>query len=212
MYKAVIEVCNQYETIWNQTPEFSKVYGSFGIRLLDLSSQTLGNDPDIGNSTKENKDLLEKLINQGHRISRALQKLAIEVRNTELLTRNTTSKTDLESDSPLLRLARMRRLIADATEHLTSLKDHGIGQGDLIEFSVLIDDYANTIGKPRLATLERQHTSIVVQQLVSTIDSILKNQLDTIMEVFKSKSPDFYAKYFGARIILDIKGKHRASD
>jgi len=94
---------------------------------------------------------------------------------------------------------------------VASLADYGVLPADLAELNVLIDAFVNLIPAPRIAITARKGATTGLATFIKDADSVLKERLDKLMQLFKVSALEFYTHYFNARIIVGNKGGN-ASD
>ncbi len=97
-------------------------------------------------------------------------------------------------------------------EHKTALADYGITDAKLADLQTAIDDYAQSVPKPRAAITDRATVKANIKQYFRQADTLLAEQVDKLVETFSKESPDFVATYRNARVIIDPKSKKKESD
>jgi hypothetical protein len=61
--------------------------------------------------------------------------------------------------------------------------------------------------EPRFATGQKKAATQSIRRVFREMDSILRNELDPAMRIFKTAHPDFFDQYTNGRIIVDLGGR-----
>ena len=75
----------------------------------------------------------------------------------------------------------------------------------------MISNFHDAKTGPRTAVAKRASRTKALPGGVKSVKSILRNQLDKEMLLFKKSQPDFYAGYLSARVVVDRHGKGKAT-
>ena len=212
MYDQVAHVCLTYTTVWSGVPAFSEAHDLFIDKLNELKAQSITQQSVIRGTSHNVKDELDKTIALAIIGSKALSALALKIEDSELLARNLYSRTEWFRGNMLLRVARLTHLIEDLTAHATSLEDFGIESGFIPTLQAQVDSYKALTSAPRQAILHRKRATAALERLTKQIDGLLTGQMDLIMEILRTDTPEFAEDYFNARIVVDYKGKSRGSN
>ncbi len=116
------------------------------------------------------------------------------------------SESDLirSSDSDLE--ARCTLIKEKAAAHAAALVTYGVTAGMLTALGTALTDYHSVISGPRSAEAVKKQQTAEIELLFKSTDHILKGQLDQLIVLFESTSPEFYGEYKNARIIVDLGG------
>jgi len=99
--------------------------------------------------------------------------------------------------------ARVRAITSLAQENLAGLAEYGVSEGMITEILSSVEEFNGLIGKPR-SILNSKYTAMsTVEQLIDEGNSLLKNQVDKLMLIFRESNPEFYEGYQRARTIVD---------
>lgn len=123
---------------------------------------------------------------------------------------NNTLKQEMNiSVSKLLRTRdselapRCQNIHDKVTANLAALTDYGITAALLTNLQTAINNYSAETPKPRTALSGRKTANANLAALFKENDTILKDQLDKLAELFKTDNPDFVKTYESNRIIVD---------
>ena len=93
------------------------------------------------------------------------------------------------------------------TANLTGLADYNITQADVKCLDGMTKQFHGVKTAPRKAIAKRAGKTKTLPPAVKTVTSLLRNNLDKEMLMFKKSNPDFYAGYVAARVIVDRGGR-----
>lgn len=102
------------------------------------------------------------------------------------------------------------RISGLATASLTGLADFNITQTDVTGLDTMTTQFHGVKTAPRTAIAKRRGKTMTLPPAVKTVTSLLRNNLDKEMLMFKKSNPDFYAGYVSARVIVD-RGGHKGA-
>jgi hypothetical protein len=94
-----------------------------------------------------------------------------------------------------------KNILEAGTVNLADLTPYGVSQLQLDDLDVAITAFEEKQSEPRVFISSRKEVTARLNDLFTAIDSILKNQLDKLMYIFKED--EFYRAYKAARIIID---------
>jgi len=103
------------------------------------------------------------------------------------------------------------RISGLATANLAGLADYGITQADITALDGMTGQFHDAKTAPRKAIATRAGQTKTLPPAVKTVISLLRNQLDKEMLMFKKSNPEFYAGYVSARVIVNHGGRKSGS-
>lgn len=89
------------------------------------------------------------------------------------------------------------------TANLAKLADFSVTQADVTGLNTMTTQFHGVKTAPRAAIAKRASKTKNLPPAVKTVMSLLRNNLDKEMLMFKKSNPDFYAGYVAARVIVD---------
>ena len=101
-------------------------------------------------------------------------------------------------------LNRARTMHDRAEEHLTDLEEFTIDEAVLQVLQERIDAYEEALTGREAAAGTQTAARVALTDRFSAVDDILYDQLDPLMEVFRTEDRDFYNEYKSVRVIKDI--------
>lgn len=93
------------------------------------------------------------------------------------------------------------------TANLAGLADFNVTQADVKGLDDMTTQFHGVKTAPRTAIAKRASKTKTLPPAVKTVTSLLRNNLDKEMLMFKKSNPDFYAGYVSARVIVDRGGR-----
>jgi hypothetical protein len=191
---------NKNITIWTGTKAVVDTMGQLNGALGNVSQTAQDQEtPIVGEEDKKalaRHDLEDEIM----RIAGALGSLATKTNDPVL-----AGQTELT-------LAQMDKMDADTLEEtgnrISGLADYNILQADLTAFGTMITNFHDAKTGPRTAVAKRASKTKALPGGVKSVNSILRNQLDKEMLMFKKSNPEFYAGYVSARVVVN-RGGHK---
>ena len=207
MGATVASYLNKNNPIWNGTKAVVDTMAQLNAALGNVSQTAQDQQtPIIGEEDKKalaRHDLEDEIM----RLAGALCSLAAKTNDLVLAgqTELTLAQLDKMDADTLEETA--NRISGLATTNLAALADYNIAQADLTAFGTMITNFHNAKTGPRTAIAKRSAKTKALPPGVKSVKSILRNQLDKEMLLFKKNQPDFYAGYLVARVTVDRHGK-----
>lgn len=209
MFETVISVCQNHQPTWQNTPAFNDLFSQLTVKVDLLKTLSLAQITDSKGITVSKALVLDNLVENAAILCSLLGAYALEIGDTELLTRNLFSPSEWRRGNALLRINRFQRLLADGQTHEMGLVPYGVDTAFLQDFEAKLDAYTQLIQQPRLAIIEHKNTTLEIKRVMNEVEAILNEKMDRVIRVFAPTDPRFVSKYKDARSILDLKGKRR---
>lgn len=207
MFETTNGTLNTFSPLWAQIPAFADavnrvVSGTTAIREKSGEQVPTG---DAAAKAIAKLDLEETVLHIGDQLSA----FAAKTEDAMLGASVDFSKSTLDrlSDSDLVLAARaVEKAAADHSAILAS--DYLITADDLTKLTTHRERFDGLKTAPRDAIVNRRVATLSLPEALTFVRSIYRNELDRMMTRFKTSSPDFYAAYFGARVIVDRAATH----
>lgn len=206
MGATVLAYLNKNNNIWAGTKAVADSVAQLDTALGGVNQTAQDQQaPIVGEEDKKvlaRHDLEEEIM----RIAGALGSLA--AKNTDLSlaaqTELTLAQLDKMDADTLEETA--QRIYGFATANLAGLADYNLTQNDLTAFNTMITNFHLAKTGPRTAVANRAGKTAQLPAGVQAVKSVLRNQLDKEMLLFKKNYPDFYTGYMAARVTVDRHG------
>jgi hypothetical protein len=203
MGAATLAYMNNNKTIWTDTPAVVITVGQLDTALGSVNQTAQDQQqPIVGEEDAKalvRYDLEEEMM----RLAGALSSIAQKTTNLDLAAQVEFTEPQLDKMDADTLEETANRISGLATANLTGLADYNIKQTDLTAFGTMITNFHNAKTGPRTAIAKRKGKTKMLPPGVRAVKSILRNQLDGEMRLFKKQYPDFYAGYLSARVIVD---------
>ncbi|MCU4154844.1 hypothetical protein J1N10_02580 [Carboxylicivirga sp. A043] len=85
------------------------------------------------------------------------------------------------------------------------LSDYGQTVEDVTQLKKEIDDFSAIIASPRSAIVTRSQATKELDCLMREANDLLRDKIDKLMELLKTKEPKVYNTYLAARVIVDLR-------
>jgi hypothetical protein len=203
MYAAVLQTCKAQQSYWENIPGFAAAVNELEQRLAVLH-QTHTEQSTAAVGAGLNKQLFrDSLTDHLYIISKALSLRGLMLNDYSLYLRNKASLSDWRKLSDNALIHKADGLMLDLEAHAATLGEYGITPAFVAETHALMATITEIIIKPRMAILSKKGLTQRAREERERIDRLLKEQLDTMILVFKSSLPAFFNQYSSSRMIID---------
>jgi len=210
MYNAVLEICKEHQTTWEEIPGFANTVAEFEAAVNELK-----NDASLQESIQDGVSMLkkEKLAALFERLMLVHAAMAIHAKtidNPELLRRNVVTLTDLKRLNIIRLELHLKVAESDLVTYGPALESFGISEQMIQETIQMIGDGIVHSTRPTMSIIERHQLTVKLNEESSNLDNILNFRLDPLMRLFKTSNSEFFKLYFNARIVA-MPGSRKAN-
>jgi len=103
---------------------------------------------------------------------------------------------------------RATTVLERANARKTELAVLHVTQANLDELTQALQTFATAKEQPRTETAERMAQTESLSNLIREANTILRNRIDRLVNLFRRLNPDFVAGYRGARVVVDRAATH----
>ena len=207
MFETVNGTLATFGPLWNGIPAFADavnrvVTGTAAIREKTGEQVATG---DAATKATAKSNLEETVL----LVADQLSAYAAKTGDTMLAAAIDFSKSQLDrmADSDLVLAAKaVEKAAADHSAILAS--DYLITAADLTTLTQRRERFDKLKTAARDAIVNRRVATLSLPEAITFVRSLYRNELDRMMTRFKTSQPDFYAAYFGARVIVDRAATH----
>jgi hypothetical protein len=96
-----------------------------------------------------------------------------------------------------------------AAAHATAMQTYDISAEKLTDLKAKAAAYTAAIGLRESSVADRKGTRGTLNELFDRADEMLNERIDRLMELVRPAEPEFYNKYFAARVVKDTGIRHR---
>jgi hypothetical protein len=207
MAATVADYMNKNNTVWTGNKAVSDTMTQLNTALTGVNQKAQDQETPIAG-----EEVLK--ISVRHDYEEEIMRIAGQI--CSLAAKSNDPNLAAESELTLSQLDKMdvdtleetgTRISGLATANLTGLADYNITQTDVTGLNTMTTQFHGVKTAPRTAIAKRAGKTANLQPAVKTVTSLLRNNLDKEMLMFKKSNPDFYAGYVAARVIVDRGGR-----
>jgi len=208
MHSTLESYLTKNQTIWSANKGISD-----SVAQLSANNKVIAAKRDVQETSLEGQTALAlqartDLEDKVHEIADQIYALASKNGDVELEAKSHFTLTMLDGMDPDKLQQTGTDVSALATANLAALADNGVAQADVTELDTLTADFGVKKKALRTAVSTRSGETKTLPQAIRDNQTLLRNQLDKQMTKFKKSSPEFYAGYHAARVILNRRSHH----
>ena len=204
MFKAVSSLLAANQAKIDTLPALANSVSNFNQKLGDIQNKDAeythltSGKTNMKNSAEE--DMIEALLP----IASAVNVYAKINGKADLKENSKVTVSDLRRlrDSELLIKAQYLHDIAQT--NIADLANFGVAEANLTNLQSLIDTYKSSIEVKDTSFAEKSAARESLSKLFDDANEILKEEIDMLMELFRTSDSDFYNSYKSARVIRDL--------
>ena len=211
MYLAVNAVCDRNKSTWQALQAFGDAYADFGTHVQNIQNIAQSQAADSSGLSADKQQLRGQMADATVEIANAVYAYARKARNNDLAAKVNVNRSGILGGRDTAAADLARSIHAAASANLANLGPYGVTDAKLTALKSAIDAYAGSIARPRDA---RASSATATSQLASEFDAadtVLGDQMDTLVLQFKSANPAFVTDYSNARVIVESAGKSKAT-
>ena len=131
---------------------------------------------------------------------------ATSVKNLELKTKARYTPSELKTSADPILYDIGALIFYLATGIKTEMAKFGLGDPEFAEMERMLGGFKQAIPQRRIAATISKTSTGNIGDVFTTMDQLLKDEVDVLMMPFQFSEADFYKAYKNARIIVDYKG------
>jgi hypothetical protein len=207
MHKTVDSFLDKSNSIWNDMAPFANATQRLKANLaaIDSAVQKQEAPSGAGAGKAAARDALE---DAAFLMAQALSVLGHTSSDHELKARVDLSRSDFDRLGDEELSHRAKTILDEANARKTELAAFNITQASMDDFSQALQAFNSAKTSPRTAVVERMTKTQSIPVLLRDNDSILRNELDPLVNLFQPTHPEFVAGYRSARVIIDRAASH----
>lgn len=203
MFKAIEQVCDDNSNILGEIVAFRNAFNQFKTLLAGLlETEQLRSLPLTGIAADKSADRA--------RLCELLTTIAGFIYAYAASNKNETLKAEVNYTRSKFLQMREDQLVsvsqnihALGTDNKDALRDFGVADANLSNLQTAINAFKDSLPKPRLAKGQKVTMTAAAEETLAQLDEILTNQMDFLIEGFKSSNSNFVNLYREARKIKD---------
>ena len=207
MFGSVNLVLDNYSQLFVQLEDLVLGHQRLKDGLVVLGQNLQIQEADNKGLTDNKTDLRDNLTIRILQLSAALKAHANSTKNKELKAKANYTRTELKT-SPDPVLYNIGTLMVNlATPILADLNKYFVSNDKMDELNGLLADFNDAIPQKRVANSVSKVSTVNIEEVVNSLNTLLKEEIDVLMLLFDETQPDFYRAYKNARIIIDYTGR-----
>lgn len=203
MYRVVEALCLDNAATLALMPALQATFATFSTKITAIVTTVQQQDKILLGLAANKKEIKKNLARLATDIAGAISAYAAATNNLELKSAVHYTHSDLLNSRDDLLAPRCRNIYDRAMANAAALANYGLSATLLSVFHDTIDDYFNTVPKPRSASSLRQLYTSNIKILVKETSLLLREQMDKLVALFKNTHPDFVRSYKNARVLHD---------
>jgi|SRR5438067_67225 len=210
MFKTVSAYLADHNSVWNGTAPFAAAVTQFNnnIAAIDTSAQKQETPSGATHDKEGARDALEDVL---FLMCEALSVLGHNAGDNDLLALTGVSPSTLHKLDAEALSNRAASVLGAANTRKTDLATLQVTQMNIDELDNALQTFNAAKTTPRTHTAERMAHTQSLASLIRETSGILKNQIDSLVNLFRRTNPDFVAGYRSARVVVDRAATHAAA-
>ena len=212
MFEAVQVVLSEYFAVFAMLEDLVLGHQRLkdAINLLKRLRQI--QEPDRTGLTDTKTDLRKSLVAMILDLMAAIKSYANASKNKDLKSIVGYTETEL-NHKPDPVLYDIGKLVTDtATPLQPELAKYFLTPEKLENAVIQLDRFDESIPKKRVAISKSKASTENIKKVTRSTSDFLKEEVDVLVELFKTTNPDFYKAYRNARIIIDYGGRGKSEE
>ncbi len=199
MFQTLLNVMDDFNSVWSANPALSAAVTSLTNYMDELtmaSNIQIANTKGITHNKIKSRALLIEMALQH---SAACISYAASIGDTELKGNSKILYSTLNRANDILLTNSCQSLYNLVNPHAASLSDFGADATTLNAFQNAITSYMPIGQLPLNAIIAKKAATLKIKTIINNTKILLKEQLDNLMQQYKTSEPDFYNQYMGLR-------------
>jgi len=209
MFKTVISYMDDNTSVWNAMAPLQAAVTQFKAKVGDIDTTAQKQETPTG-ATQDKATARDALEDVLFLMCEALGALAHTSGNNDLAARTDVTRTSLDRMGEEDLSNRATAVSTAAEAHKTELATLQVTQANLDELSQAIENFNAAKAGPRNAAAVRAAQTGSLPNLIREASTILRNQIDRMVNLFGRSNPEFVSGYRSVRVIVDRAATHAA--
>jgi hypothetical protein len=208
MFKTVADYLDSNNAVWNGMAPMTVSLQAFKGKIVDAenAAQEQETPKGVTDSKAAARDELEDVL---FLTCEALGVLGHMSNDHELLAVTDLARSDLDRLPDDELITRAKVVLDRANARKTELATLQVTQENLQELTLRLQQFSNQKTQPRMASAGRAALTQSLESLIREVNSILRDQIDRLVNLFSRTNPEFVAGYRAARVVVDRVATHK---
>lgn len=212
MFWAVLKVLAKFKTVWESIPGFTMVHKEFEAAVGAIQKTSTASNIKTGEITKGAAQSIDAVVILVFKLTSLLSVFATRTRNHELKNDVDFTESELEYMRPGELLGVAELVLELIPKYQTELVALGLNDADVTTLSAYVNGFTGATTATRSTITARKAAGALLKPQFAETGEILKEQLDGLMEQFRTSSPAFYNEYWNARKTMDYGIRHEKEE
>jgi hypothetical protein len=201
------DVLDANQPLWVSIVAFGTARTGLGTAITNIQNEELKQAGTTVGGTEGKRVARQFMCDASAVVGGAVAQWAETQGDPELFAKVDFSSPDLMHQAEQDCLTNCQGIYDAGTASLAAMAaGKSLAQADLDDLKEKIADFRTLLTRPRQIRSTIKGATDQLPDLITAADRILERQIDRLMERFKATSPDFYAAYQVARVIVDTGG------
>lgn len=207
MFKTVDAYLDQNNAVWNGMAPFVDAAQAFKTKIAAIDAAAQKQEAPTG-ATADKASARETLEDVLFLTCQALSVLAHSGNDNDLLALTNLSASDIHRLTETELSNRAASVMTAANARKPGLATMQVTQANIDEFDQAIQNFNAAKAAPRTKTADRVAQTQSLSELIREGNEILRNRIDSLVNLFRRTNPDVVAGYKAARVIVDRAASH----
>ena len=212
MYEGLLTLLQDNSDKIQSISAFGEAVTKFSDIMQSIKAKSIEVDQAAAGKTSGKLNAEEALIECLLPVCSALFLFGRKENNTAIMERANTAeyKVRLLRDSEL---ASYGNAIAEmASGNKQGISGYGVTEEKIAELKTKAEAYVSAIGERESGIAGRKGARETMTDLFKEADEIIGKEIDNYMEIVRPLEPEFYTKYYAAKVIKDMGIRHRQEE
>ncbi len=209
MYEGLLSLMQGNGGKIQTVPGFTATVTALGEKIGVLKTKSAEVDTVAVGKTATKESAKEALIEALIPVSTMLFVIGKRSKNEELKELGDVSESRLAymRDTELVKYG---KTIAERAATISAeLTANGITAAMVADLAAKAEGYNTAIGAKESSIVDRKGARGTLADLFNEVDELLTDEVDRFMELLRNKEPEFYNKYFAARVVKETGVRHK---
>lgn len=204
MYAGVISVAHENESVIEKVPALKEAFKSFADATEQIEKHDRMYKSVSAGSTAAKSTAAEDLIERAMPVANALYVYGRKSNNEQLKSECGLFESHFRKVRDTELAQKVSRILELVAAHKEALVQFGVTDEQIRSLDQAAARYRELLGRKEEKHAEAKVSREALFDAFDRADDILREDVDSLMELVKAGNPDFYNRYYAARMIRDL--------
>lgn len=209
MYRAVRQVVQKYNSSWTGLVAFENAVNQFAQKVTELENLTYQKTKSLMGVTSKRDAHRIKTGELALQVANAIYAYASSIENDELKAKMHYTPSAMKYSPNMRFISAVEGILNKAKLMASDLVPFGIDQDKIDDLELAYLEMVEILNLPRQAVVSRKVIGEKIDNVITDLDTVLKDQLDRLIVLLKEDELDFVLTYEGARTIVNHPATRR---